>query len=55
VIACNVLWVVDSVLLLFMPWTDPTVLGQAFVVAQAIVVALVAEVQYAGIRRMRAA
>lgn len=51
VIACNVLWAVDSVLLLLVGPVAPTSLGVAFVVVQAAVVALFAELQYFGQRR----
>lgn len=51
VIVCNLLWAVDSVLLLFVGPVAPTSLGVAFVVAQATVVALFAELQYFGLRR----
>jgi hypothetical protein len=55
VIAGNALWAIDSVLLLFTNWVDPTVVGQVFVVFQAIVVAVFAEAQYVGLRRVRTA
>lgn len=51
VVAYNVLWAVDSILLLLTGWVSPTALGYAFVVAQAIAVALFAELQYLGMRR----
>jgi hypothetical protein len=50
VIAANVLWVVDSVLLLVTGWVEPSVLGYAFVIGQAIIVAAFAELQHAGLR-----
>lgn len=49
VIAGNVLWVAGSVAVLFV--FAPTALGMAFVVAQGAVVALLAEVEYAGMKR----
>jgi hypothetical protein len=55
VIAGNALWAIDSVLLLFTNWIDPTVIGQAFVVFQAVVVAVFAEAQYVGLRRAQTA
>jgi hypothetical protein len=55
VIAGNALWAIDSVLLLFTNWIDPTVIGQAFVVFQAVVVAVFAEAQYVGLRRTHTA
>jgi len=51
VIALNVLWVVDSVALLFSGWVQPAMLGYAFVLAQAAAVAVLAELEYVGLRR----
>jgi hypothetical protein len=51
VIAANVLWALDSVLLLVSGWVEPAALGIAFVLAQAAVVALFAEAEYVGLRR----
>jgi hypothetical protein len=51
VVACNVLWALDSVLLLFTGWVEPTVLGEVFVLGQAIVVAVLAELEFVGLRR----
>ena len=51
IIAVNALWVVASIGLLASGWVAPTALGYAFVIAQATVVALFAELQYAGLRR----
>lgn len=51
VIACNAAWAIDSVLLLFTGWVDPTVLGYAFIVGQAVIVAGFAEMQYVGLQR----
>ena len=55
VIACNIVWAAGSILLLVSGLVAPKLLGYAFVVAQAVVVALFAELQYVGLRRMRAA
>lgn len=55
VIAINVAWVAASLLLLVSGWIAPNGLGIAFVVAQAVAVAVFAEVQYLGLRRSRAA
>jgi hypothetical protein len=41
----------DSVLLLFTGWVEPTGLGEVFVIAQAVVVAVVAELELVGLRR----
>lgn len=51
VIALNVLWVIDSVLLLFANGIAPSALGYAFVIAQAVVVGVLAELEYIGLRR----
>jgi len=51
VIALNALWVVDSIVLLLSGWIQPSVLGQAYVMAQAVVVAALAELEYIGLRR----
>lgn len=51
VVAVNALWVVESVVLLLSGWVSPTGLGTAFVVAQAALVALFAELEVLGLRR----
>lgn len=51
VVICNALWAIDSILLLFTNWVDPTLLGQAFVIFQALIVAAFAEAQYLARRR----
>jgi hypothetical protein len=51
VVACNALWAIDCVALLFTGWIDPSVLGVAFVLMQALVVAAFAELQVIGLRR----
>ena len=53
VIAINALWVVESVALLFWPGINATVLGAAFVLAQAGAVALFAVLQWIGVQRLR--
>ena len=55
IIAYNALWAVDSIVLIAGGWLTPTLLGYAFTVAQAIVVAAFAELQYVGMRKWRAA
>ena len=55
VIAYNALWSIDSIVLLATGAVAPTALGYAFVIAQAAVVALFAELEYVGLRRMSAA
>ena len=54
IIAMNVLWVAGSVLVLVGGFTSPTVLGYAFVIAQAVVVGVFAELQFIGLRRQDA-
>jgi hypothetical protein len=51
VVACNALWALDSVLLLVTGWVEPTILGEAFVLGQAAVVAVLAELEFLGLRR----
>ncbi len=54
IIAANVLWAVASVCLLVSGLVAPTALGYAFVIAQAAVVAILGELQYAGLKRQDA-
>lgn len=54
IIAINALWVVASFGLLVSGVVSPNLLGIAFVSAQAIAVALFAELQYVGLRRKAA-
>ena len=51
VVIINALWVIDSIALLFTCWVAPTALGYTFVIGQALVVALFAELQFTGLRR----
>jgi hypothetical protein len=51
VIGANALWAIDSIALLFTSWVQPNMLGQAFVVMQAVTVAVIAELQYIGLKR----
>ncbi len=51
VIAGNALWVVASVAVLALGVFDLNALGVAFVVAQAVAVAVLAELQFLGVRR----
>jgi hypothetical protein len=55
VIACNAVWAFDSVALLMTGWVAPTLLGTAFTLFQAAVVAGFAGLQVVGLRRMQAA
>lgn len=51
VIIANTLWVLGSLLVLLLGWVQPNALGYGFVIFQAVVVALLAELQYIGLRR----
>jgi hypothetical protein len=51
VIAGNAVWTVASIALLFSGAVTPNGLGQAFIVAQAMVPGALAELQYIGLRR----
>lgn len=52
--AVNALWVAGSIVFLLVDWLEPSALGVAFVLVQALVVALFAELQYTGLRRAAA-
>lgn len=52
VIAGNALWVVASIAVLVLGVFDLNALGVAFVIAQAVAVAILAELQFLGVRRM---
>lgn len=54
VIGLNLLWVADSVLLLVSGWCQPTMAGVAFVLAQAVAVLVVTELEWVGMRRSEA-
>lgn len=51
VIVGNAVWALESLMLLVLGWAQPTSLGYAFVIAQALAVAAFAELQYMGLRR----
>ena len=51
VVACNALWALDSILLLLTGWVEPTAFGTVFVIAQAVVTAVFAELEFIGLRR----
>ncbi len=53
-IAANAIWTIDSIALLFTGWVQPNMLGQAFVVMQAVSVGVIAELQYIGLKRSEA-
>ena len=54
IIAANALWAIASVCLLISGLVAPTLLGHAFVIAQALVVAVLGELQYVGLTRRHA-
>lgn len=54
IIALNVVWVVDSIVLLFTGWVAPNALGYAFVIAQAAVVLVFADFEFMGLKRSTA-
>lgn len=51
VIGINILWIADSILILVAGWFQPTMLGIAFVLAQAAVVAVVTELEVIGLKK----
>lgn len=54
IIALNIVWVVDSILLLFTAWVAPNALGYIFVIAQAAMVLVLADLEYMGLKRSAA-
>ena len=51
IVAVNVLWVIGSVAVLAGPWFTPNALGYAFVIAQALAVGVLTELQVIGLKR----
>jgi hypothetical protein len=51
VVAANAIWAVDSVVVALTGWGDPTTAGTVWILLQAAIVALFAELQLAGLRR----
>ena len=51
IIAYNVMWMIDSVVLLASGWVAPTLLGSAFVILQAVTVGGFAMLQWIGMKR----
>ena len=51
IIGCNIAWVAASILFFFSGWTNPTALGQTFIIAQAVTVGLFAELQIMGLKK----
>jgi hypothetical protein len=50
VIVANAIWAIDSIVLLFTGWVQPTLLGYLFVAGQAAFVAVVVQLEYIGLR-----
>ena len=55
VVGLNLLWVVGSIAIVAAGWSALTTLGIAFLLAQAAVVAIFADLQFLGLRRARPA
>jgi hypothetical protein len=55
VVLGNAAWVLGSVLLLVAGFESPTALGTAYVIAQAVVVAVLAELEYTGLKKLTGA
>lgn len=51
VIITNAIWATDSIVLLLSGWVAPNILGYTFVIAQAAVVGVLAELQFIGIKK----
>lgn len=51
IVGYNVLWAIDSVLLVTTGWASPTLWGYLFTLGQALAVVAFAGLQYAGLRR----
>jgi hypothetical protein len=55
VIAVNLIWVLDSLLLLVVGWVSPNLFGYCFVITQALAVGLLAGLQWLGFKHSSAA
>jgi hypothetical protein len=53
IVAINIVWAVDSIVLLFTGWVAPNALGYTVVVAQAAGVLVLADLEYLGYRKSR--
>lgn len=53
IIGLNALWAVESIALPALGWVQPTQAGLAFLIAQALGVAVLAELQFVGLARAR--
>jgi hypothetical protein len=51
IVAANLLWAIDSIVMAIAGWGDPTAAGTVWIVLQAAVVAAFAELQLTGLRR----
>jgi len=51
IVSLNALWAVESVLALAFGWLEPNELGQILLIAQAVAVGAIAELQVVGVRR----
>jgi len=51
VITINALWTINSFLILLLGWVEPTTFGYAFVIFQALGVALLADLEFIGLRK----
>lgn len=51
----NLLWAVESIALVALGWAQPTTLGLAVIVGQALAAVVVADLQYLSMKRARAA
>lgn len=51
-IGANLLWVAACLALLFGDWVTPTLAGKVFIAVQAVAVGLLADLQWAGLRKV---
>jgi len=54
IIAINIVWVVDSIVLLFTGWVAPNAFGYTVVIAQAAAVLVLADLEFMGLKRSTA-
>ena len=52
VIACYIAWSIDSIAVVAFGWITSNALGTAFVIGQAVIVFLLADLQFVGLRRV---
>jgi hypothetical protein len=53
VIAGNAIWAIDSIAVLFTDWLAPSALGIGFIIGQAVIIGIFAELQFIALRRPR--